>query len=660
MYTQTISMINTFSSRNVGKLALFYSVCFLLGCSKKSNTDFSTTKYDLDSFKESIEEIHKLDDSITNDSLRLSLLSKLSLKFLYADSTVFRYTNYKTIVLSDQLGDHKILANAYWDLAYFYSNYSYLDSAYASYYKAYQNFRSIGDDYHSGKMMLNMAISQEKARDYIGSENSSFNALKFLPDHKIKDVYAVYNNLAIIYNGLDDFDSAILYHKKAIDLAKQVGDQSLIVNSLNNISVVYIENGFNTKALKFIEEALKTEDLKDNDTRLYAMILDNFSYAQFKQGNTEDFLKYSLEALRIRDSIGHKAGVMANKIRLAEYYLFKGDSTNAQLNLKTALSLAEDEENLKYELEALIKLREITENVEYLDKYIALNDELIREERSIRSKFARIRYETDTYIQKNKNLNERNIYLTIAALSLLALVSVIFFFQRQRIRLKEAQMQNRLKDSNEQVLSLLLDQQKKVELAEIKERQRISRDLHDGILSRLFGTRMALGFLIMQDPNSNAKNHVEELQAIEKDIRNLSHNLISTDFDSNDGIEKLIKKLIKDFNDHSDINFALEISKEVSFNNLESSIKISIYYILQESLQNVRKHSLASFCSIKFTRELQILKIIVEDEGIGFDTKKPKQGIGLKNLHYRINNLKGNMNVETDKSGTKITYTIPI
>lgn len=196
-------MINIFSSRNVGKLALFYSVCFLLGCSKKSNTNFSTTKYELDSFKESIEEVENLDNRIVDDSLRLSLLSKLSLKFLYADSTVFRYTNYKTIALSDQLGDSKILANAYWDLAYFYSNYSYLDSAYASYYKAYQNFRSIDDDYHSGKMMLNMAISQEKARDYIGSENSSFNALKFLPDHKIKDVYAVYNNLAIIYNGLD-------------------------------------------------------------------------------------------------------------------------------------------------------------------------------------------------------------------------------------------------------------------------------------------------------------------------------------------------------------------------------------------------------------------------------------------------------------------------
>ena len=266
----------------------------------------------------------------------------------------------------------------------------------------------------------------------------------------------------------------------------------------------------------------------------------------------------------------------------------------------------------------------------------------------------------DTYIQENRNLNERNIYLTIATLSLLALVSVIFFFQRQRIRLKEVQMQNHLKDSNEQVLSLLLDQQKKVELAEIKERQRISRDLHDGILSRLFGTRMALGFLIRQDSDSNVKNHIEELQAIEKDIRNLSHNLISTTFDSNDGIEKLIKKLIQDFNDHSNINFALEISKEFSFNNLESSIKISIYYILQESLQNVRKHSLASSCFIKFTKELLCLKLIIEDDGIGFDAKTPKQGIGLKNLHFRINNLKGRMNIETDKSGTKITYTIPI
>ncbi|RXG29178.1 tetratricopeptide repeat-containing sensor histidine kinase [Leeuwenhoekiella marinoflava] len=660
MFSRIFSIINIFSSRNLGKFAFFYIVWGFLGCSKQPNTNFATIKDDLDTFKESIEEVENLDDSIVNDSLRLSILSRLSLKFLYSDSTVFRHTNRKTITLSSQLANKKILANAYWDLAYFYSNNSYLDSAYASYYKAYQNFRSIGDGYHSGKMMLNMAISQERARDYIGSENSSFRALKLLPDHKKKDIYAVYNNLAIIYNGLDDFDSAITNHKKAIDIATRIGDQSLIVNSLNNIAVVYIENGFYAKALEYIVEALKTEDLKNSDTRLYAMILDNYSYAQFKQGNTEDFLEYSLEALRIRDSIDHKAGIMANKIRLAEYYLFEGDSTNSQLNLKSALSLAEDEKNSKYELEALLKLQKITKNQEYLDRYITLNDKLIREERNIRSKFARIRYETNTYIQENKNLNERNIWLTITSITMLALVCVIFFSQRQRIKLREAQMQNKLKDSNEEVLNLLLDQQNKVELAEITERQRISRDLHDGILSRLFGTRMALGFLIRQDSNNSAKNHVEELQAIEKDIRNVSHNLISTNFDSNDGVEKLIKKLIQDFNDHSDIDFDLEISKEVNFNNLESSIKISIYYILQESLQNVRKHSLASSCLIKFTIELSNLKLIVHDDGIGFDAKTPKQGIGLKNLHYRINNFKGRMYIESDASGTKITYSIPI
>lgn len=614
----------------------------------------------LKDFNVTTTEIKNLEQKVPNDSLRLAVLSKLSLDFLNKDSTLFRLINSKTLALSSELKNKKIEAYAYWDLAYLYERESFLDSSYAFYYNAYKNFLSLEDSYHAGKMMLNMAISQEKARDYVGSENSSFKALKLIPSNKEKDVYAIYNNLAVIYNGLDDFDNAIESHKRAIAIASSIQDQVLLATSFNNIAVAYIENGFYAEALEYIVKALKIQDLKNSNTRLYAMVLDNYSYTQFKQGNAEDFLKYSLNALRIRDSIGHKSGIMANKIRLAEYFMGEEDSTKAELYLSSALSMAVTENNSKYELAALLKLHKITRSSKYLDRYIALNNKLILEERKVRSNFARIRYEMDTYIQENRNLNERNIYLTIATLSLLALVSVIFFFQRQRIRLKEAQMQNHLKGSNEQVLSLLLDQQRKVELAEIKERQRISRDLHDGILSRLFGTRMALGFLIRQDSDSNVKNHIEELQAIEKDIRNLSHNLISTTFDSNDGIEKLIKKLIQDFNDHSNINFALEISKEVSFNNLESSIKISIYYILQESLQNVRKHSLASSCFIKFTKELLCLKLIIEDDGIGFDAKTPKQGIGLKNLHFRINNLKGRMNIETDKSGTKITYTIPI
>ncbi|WP_442846201.1 ATP-binding protein [Leeuwenhoekiella sp. H156] len=609
-------------------------------------------------FQATPQEVENLDRHIPNDSLRLSILSKLSLEYLTKDSTLFRKINTRTINLAIKLSDKATEANAYWDLAYFYEKESFLDSSYASYYKAYQKFSELEDYAKAGKMMLNMAVSQEKARDYVGSENSSFRALQLLPKKKKKDIYAVHNNLAIIYNGLNDFDKAVEHHKLAIDTALEITDQELLANSFNNIAVVYLENGFYEEALNYIEQALAVKDLKQWDTQLYAMVLDNYAYIQLKAGQSEDFLKASREALYIRDSIDHKAGIMVSRIRLGEYYLDTEDTARALSNLQTALALAQDEKNAKYELEALLKLHNITGNQDYLDRYLVLNEQLLNDERGIRSKFARIRYETDQYINKNKSLTERIVWISFTAVVLLTLLGVFLFLQRQKANLIEARMQNSLKESNAEVFKLLLDQQKKVEIAAVKERERIARDLHDGVISRLFGTRMALGFI--ESDNPSTETHLKELQNIEAEIRNVSHNLVSNSLTSEDGVEKLIKKLIDTFNEHTATSFELTISKSIDFSNLEDSVKISIYYIIQECLQNVMKHANATVCKVVLRQKEKTLSGTIADNGAGFEAKTAKDGIGLTNLRYRITDLGGTLNIHSDSSGTQIAFNIPL
>lgn len=648
-----------FSSRYIKNLLFLLVVLLgLLSCSSPSENKPDEQKGNLIDFDVSLQNIENLDQIIPNDSLRLSILSKLSLEYLNKDSTLFRSINTKTLELANQLSDNAIEANAYWDLAYFYGKHSNLDSSYASYYKAYQKFRELNDEAKAGKMMFNMAVSQEKARDYVGSENSSFIALELLPKTKKKDIYAVHNNLAIIYNGLGDFDKAVEHHKNAIAIANEIGDDGLMAKSSNNLAVVYLENGFYEDALSYVKQALDVEGLKQADTELYAMTLDNFAYIQLKAGKSQDFLKSSQEALHIRDSIDHKAGMMVSRIRFGEYYLDIEDTARALSNLQTALALAEEEQNAKYELEALLKLHSIIGNQKYLDRYLVLNEKLLNDERGIRSKFARIRYETDEYINKNRSLSERIIWISFTAVVLLTLLGVFLFLQRQKANLTEARMQNSLKESNAEVFKLLLDQQKQVEIAAVKERERIARDLHDGVISRLFGTRMALGF--MESDNPATETHLKELQNIEAEIRNVSHNLASNSLTSEDGVEKLIKKLIDTFNEHTATSFELHVTKSVDFNTLGDSVKISIYYILQECLQNVMKHANATVCKIRLNQKENTLTGSITDNGKGFDVKVAKQGIGLTNLNYRISDLGGDLKIHSDSSGTKMSFSIPI
>ncbi|PHQ28416.1 tetratricopeptide repeat-containing sensor histidine kinase [Leeuwenhoekiella nanhaiensis] len=648
-----------FSSRYIKSSLFFLGILLsLLSCSSPSKNKLDEQNSNLIDSEVSLQKIENLDQIIPNDSLRLSILSKLSLEYLNKDSTLFRKINTKTLELANQLSNKTVEANAYWDLAYFQGKYSSLDSSYAYYYKAYQKFSELKNDAKAGKMMLMMAVSQENARDYIGSENSSFKALELLPQTKKKDIYTVHNNLAIVYNGLGDFGKAIEHHKKASAIASSTKDEILIARSSNNLAVVYLENGFYEDALSYVKQALDVEGLKQADTELYAMVLDNYAYIQLKAGQSEDFLKASREALHIRDSIDHKAGMMVSRIRLGEYYLDTEDTARALANLQTALALAEEEQNAKYELEALLKLHSITGNQEYLDRYLVLNEKLLNDERGIRSKFARIRYETDQYINKNRSLSERIIWISFTAVVLLTLLGVFLFLQRQKANLIEARMQNSLKESNAEVFKLLLDQQKQVEIAAVKERERIARDLHDGVISRLFGTRMALGF--MESDNPATETHLKELQNIEAEIRNVSHNLASNSLTSEDGVEKLIKKLIDTFNEHTATSFELHVTKSVDFNTLGDSVKISIYYILQECLQNVMKHANATVCKIRLNQKENTLTGSITDNGKGFDVKAAKQGIGLTNLNYRISDLGGDLKIHSDSSGTKMSFSIPI
>ncbi|MCC4214182.1 ATP-binding protein [Leeuwenhoekiella parthenopeia] len=648
-----------FSFRYIKSLLFFLGILLgLLSCSSPSENKSDEQNSNLIDFDVSLQKIENLDQIIPNDSVRLSILSKLSLEYLNKDSTLFRKINAKALNLAHKLSDKDVEANAYWDLAYFYGKNSSLDSSYASYYKAYQKFSELNHEAKAGKMMLMMAISQEKARDYIGSENSSFKALELLPEKKKKDIHAVHNNLAIIYNGLGDFKKAIEHHKLAIKTALEINDQELLANSFNNIAVVFLENGFYKDALSYVKQALLVNDLKQMDTELYAMTLDNYAYIQLKAGESEDFLKASREALYIRDSVDHKAGIMVSRIRLGEYYLDTEDTARALSNLQTALALAQDEKNAKYELEALLKLHNITGNQDYLDRYLVLNEQLLNDERGIRSKFARIRYETDQYINKNKSLTERIIWISFTAVVLLTLLGVFLFLQRQKANLIEARMQNSLKESNAEVFKLLLDQQKKVEIAAVKERERIARDLHDGVISRLFGTRMALGFI--ESDNPSTETHLKELQNIEAEIRNVSHNLVSNSLTSEDGVEKLIKKLIDTFNEHTATSFELTISESIDFSKLEDSVKISIYYIIQECLQNVMKHANATVCKVALRQKEKTLSGTIADNGAGFEAKTAKDGIGLTNLRYRITDLGGTLNIHSDSSGTQIAFNIPL
>lgn len=604
---------------------------------------------------------------LPNDSLKNALISDISYAFYKKkDSLKFREWNNHFYHSSKARNNPLGVAASYWDLANFFYRENIIDSSYFYYNLASEHYLKAEKKQKAGRMLLNMAILQEKVKDYIGSENTTFQALELIEETPENEnyIYSANNNLGIIYNGLGEYSEAITYHLKALKNSENLNNPINAARSLNNLGVVFQKLKSHSKAISHYQRALSIDSLYHKNTRLYAMLTDNFGYSEFKLGNFETASFLLQKSLRIRDSINHEAGIIINKLHLGEYYYEKGDTIQALQYIKEAQSLARETQNNRDLLVSNRLLAEIEpQNAQaYLNSYITLNDSLLREERAVRNKFARIRFETNQFIEKANTLNQQKTYLIVGILLVLLLFFLTYIIQRQSSKNKKLKLKKQQQDSNERIYDLLLRSQQKYEEGSNSERKRISRELHDSILSKFFGIRLNLEVLNNKRDKYGEEQrtkYLDSLKSIENEIRGISHKLsIEHDFSDTSFID-ILKELLQEFEETEKSRIFFSNSSELNWGSIKNNVKINLYRIIQEALQNIRKHANAT--NVELILELKNGDLIVEikDDGEGFDIKRREKGIGLKNIQERVQELKGRLDIESNVKGTKLKIIIP-
>lgn len=100
----------------------------------------------------------------------------------------------------------------------------------------------------------------------------------------------------------------------------------------------------------------------------------------------------------------------------------------------------------------------------------------------------------------------------------------------------------------------------------------------------------------------------------------------------------------------------------INWDALDNTVKIHLYRILQETMQNAYKHAQATKVVISYKKEDTNLVFNITDDGEGFDLYKSKKGIGLKNIEDRVQEIKGGKLLITSQKqkGTDITIIVPI
>ncbi|WNH08708.1 sensor histidine kinase [Thalassobellus suaedae] len=317
-------------------------------------------------------------------------------------------------------------------------------------------------------------------------------------------------------------------------------------------------------------------------------------------------------------------------------------------------------------LKMLSKLYEGNEGKAYLYEHIKLNDSLIDVERASRNKYARIQFETDQYIKETKRLSTQNILIiAIGSISILVL-GLLYFIKLQKTKNNELQYITEQELANQEIYKLMLKQQAKQEEGRLQERHRISEDLHDGILPRLFGTRMGMGFLDIKGDESTLKQYnkfIDEMQKIEKEVRDVSHELKSDTIGLKANFESILEAYIKAQSVAGNFKYEIINDDKIKFELFNETIRVEIYRILQELIQNIVKHAKATIVSLSFTLKEDVLRINILDDGIGFNTEKKHKGIGLKNIASRVLKLEGELKINSllnSKKGTEFDIKIPV
>jgi signal transduction histidine kinase len=151
---------------------------------------------------------------------------------------------------------------------------------------------------------------------------------------------------------------------------------------------------------------------------------------------------------------------------------------------------------------------------------------------------------------------------------------------------------------------------------------------------------------------------ISNLAIVNQKIRKLSHTLSPITFQGQ-SFTSLIEDKITDLFPNN-YKITIHCLPEDELNKIEENLKFNIYRILQNLSANIVKHANATEANIQVIGHKDHLNIIVEDNGIGFDKEKEKNGIGLQLINKRLLLFNGEMEIDSQKgNGTTIIINIP-
>ena len=496
--------------------------------------------------------------------------------------------------------------------------------------KAMRLLEEVGEKAHAGYQMAELGYRM-KRRDLVKAEVYMREGIEIIRQtDNMMELSSAYNNFGVIKEMKQELDSALYYYELGLSIKQELKDSLGIPYSLLNIA--------NINTLK---------------------------------GNYERALDLYREGLNIRLDRKDMFGVSESYIILGEYFILRKDWNQALFYLRRAIQIGNE---IKYHFlvqssyEDMAKIFESAGRYDsalvYQRKATDYRDSLTTVNLNEKIAQLQVQFETEQQerelLQQQAKLQRRTLIIWILAILVLSFLTItIIIYRAQKFKQEKAEHENQLK------LELAKSE---VQNQILRERERISRDLHDHVGSQMTNiiTGLEIGSLHLK--NASLDKAQDMLQSLDGDARGAMGKLreaiwmLNKDFVGSRELESHLRAYCKQ-NSHvlggmrcSIIN---HLEEDVQLNPTQS---LHVMRIVQEALNNTRKYSDAEKFEVEFFKQGPKMRVEIFDDGKGMDIEKSEHlGNGLSNIKSRVNEMGGSVTFDSEiGKGVKISFDFDI
>ncbi|MCV6631240.1 MAG: hypothetical protein OIF50_15420 [Flavobacteriaceae bacterium] len=590
----------------------------------------------------------KTKDSLGYDALRAKIRS---LKKEQKIDSAYWYAK-RLLYAAKKTGRFKKVGKAYRYLGFYAYELQKIDSAFYYHTKAYENYLQTKSSIAIVNTLISMANNQNILGDYTGSKITAIEALRYLKKNQKPHKHATLHHLiAVALKENGQAKEALEWNRKIFEEilpqipSKEVQRRDLLKyqNTKANILANLQQYGASIAVLEAILQDSLTRQKSEMKAR-YTTNLGRVKWLENKH-NTESEALF-LEGFRLRKALNRQTDLISSSVHLANYYQ-KTQPNSALQYANLALDYAQKLQNPRSILEALEVLIPLKIAAKQNIAPLAILQQEIQKKRYLLFQKNRDIYASTRFNNQKLRAEKTQKDLELA---------------RQEVALQRQEKRNFTLVGLVICLLILglglyLYFYKKNQLIRVKERHRtqrvLSKTLHDEVGSSLFLSVHQLQSL-KQD---KLLPIIDSLDKVYEKIRSFSREQY---VETGSAYAEEIKDLLHAYSDDT-VQIILSETEDGFWENIPSTIKEELYFIIKELMTNMHKHSTASLVSVQFSKTSKKLHIQIVDNGIGVDWKQSSKKNGLMHVENRTKDLKGKCIFESQpQQGFKTKISIPI